>query len=268
MKSIPQIIKELKSGVVKISFYQGEKRVNSGSGFLCRERLISNNHVFFDPNNNPLEGTMVGIRLGNMAVIEDDLIKMSYENFMEKLESSSSSENYDYSIFKINEIDYNKCFQFELGDHDDTEEGEQVLIMGYPFGLNNLTSHLGYASSIFNKGGINIIQLDASVNNGNSGGPLINIKTHKVVGIITRKQTGLAEQFDELIKSFDANIDLLLRLKGSLRWGGLDIMDIFSASQRQMKSIAWNIKRSSNVGIGFAFSCNKLKEEKFYVSKS
>ncbi len=268
MSKIPQIIKNLKSGVAKISFYKDGTRISSGSAFLCRKRLISNNHVFFDPNAKSLEGTIVSVRFGNMNTREDDLIKMPYEDFMKKLENSSPTEMYDYSIFKLDQIDSNKYFQFELGDHNDIEEGEQVLIMGYPFDQINLTSHIGYISSIFNEKDINVIQLDASVNNGNSGGPLIDLKTYEVVGIISRKQTGLAEQFDELIKSFDDNINLLSRLKGTLRWGNLDIMDIFSVSQRQMQSIAWNLKRSSNVGIGFAFSCDKLKKEKFYAQKS
>jgi len=31
-----------------------------------------------------------------------------------------------------------------------------------------------------------------------------------------------------------------------------------------MKAIAINIKRSANVGIGYAFSCDKLQKEDFY----
>lgn len=61
---------------------------------------------------------------------------------------------------------------------------------------------------------MNVIQLDASVNNGNSGGPLVDLNTKKVVGIVTRKDTGLYKQFDDLIASFDTNIEVLKKLQG------------------------------------------------------
>lgn len=267
MNNTPGIIKKVKSGVVQIIFYRNGEKINSGSGFLCCNRLISNNHVFY-PDGIPLNDTTVGIRFGNMLISDDDLIKISYEKFMKKLEAFSQPELSDYAILKLDEEECNGRYQFELIDHSNVKEGEEILIMGFPFGSRNLTSHIGYISSIYNNGVVDIIQLDASTNNGNSGGPVIDLKTCKVVGYVTRKQTGLAEQFDELIKSFDTNIEVLTRLKGTLRWGDLDIMDIFSASQRQMKSIAWNLKRASNTGIGFAFSCNKLMSESFYGKKS
>lgn len=267
MNNIPEIIKKVKSGVVQIIFYRNGEKINSGSGFLCCNRLISNNHVFY-PDGIPLNDTTVGIRFGDMLISNDDLIKISYDDFIKKMETSSPQEFNDYAIFKLDEGEYNGRYQFELIDHPSVKEGEKILIMGFPFGSRNLTSHIGYISSIYNNGVVDIIQLDASTNNGNSGGPVIDLKTCKVVGYVTRKQTGLAEQFDELVKSFDANIEVLTRLKGTLSWGKLDIMDIFSASQRQMKSIAWNLKRASNTGIGFAFSCNKLISEPFYDKKS
>ena len=46
--------------------------------------------------------------------------------------------------------------------------------------------------------GVDIIQLDASVNSSNSGGPLIHPESGDVFGIITRKATGLTDMFDEL----------------------------------------------------------------------
>lgn len=277
MNSIPKIIKEIKSGVVQINFYDAGEKISSGSGFLCKDKLITNNHVFY-PQGITLEETSVSIRFGDTSYGEDDPILTNFKDLKEFINVGSTEENFDYLVIDLNKslkaiqhikindklVNLDKRYKFELGSHLDVEEGEQILIMGFPFGNKNLTSHIGYVSSIYDNGRVNIIQLDASINNGNSGGPLIDFKTCKAIGTITRKQTGLAEQFDELIKGFDTNINLLSRLKGSLRWGNLDIMDIFSATQRQMKSIAWNIKRSSNVGIGFAFSCENLKKENFY----
>jgi hypothetical protein len=50
------------------------------------------------------------------------------------------------------------------------------------------------------------------VNSGNSGGPLIDLKTGKVAGIITRAETGLLrEQFDRLLQALKDNQRILQR---------------------------------------------------------
>lgn len=264
---IPNIIEKLKSGIVKITFYKNGRKINSGSGFLCRGKLVSNNHVFFDLDKNFFRGTTIGLRFGDMLISGDDSHKMSYEDFMKQLEIGSTEDNFDYAVFNIKEIGCNKRHQFELGDHKDVREGSEVLIMGYPFGENNLTSHVGYVSSIYNNGKTDILQLDASTNNGNSGGPVVDLENLKVVGIVTRKQTGLAEQFDELVKSFDQNIEIFDKAKQAIiTFEGINYKEALKVTQEQMKAISINIKRSANTGIGYAFSCSELKKENFYES--
>ncbi len=76
----------------------------------------------------------------------------------------------------------------DLGDSDQLESGEWALAVGSPLGLAQTftvgvisatgRSHLGIASRE------NFIQTDASINYGNSGGPLVNINA-EVIGINT-----------------------------------------------------------------------------------
>lgn len=263
MNNTVDIINEVKSGVCKISFYdkQGEQ-FNSGSGFLYKESLISNNHVFFDQSDKPFDkDVLVGIRFGNDSYEGKDPITIPYENFMKVIKAGSTRQNFDYAAFEIKEIDWNKHYQFELDSREVAVEGEQVLVMGYPFGARNLTSHIGYISSIYNDGRIDIIQLDISTNNGNSGGPVVDLKTKKVIGYVTRKQTGLAEQFDVLMKSFDQNIEIFDKAsQGVITFGGINYKEALKVTQEQMKVLSTSIKRSANTGIGYAFSLSGLKE--------
>ncbi len=72
-----------------------------------------------------------------------------------------------------------------LGDSDDTRVGEWVIAMGNPFGFQG-TITVGVISakgirSVPN-GQRYVIQTDASINRGNSGGPLVNL-AGEVVGI-------------------------------------------------------------------------------------
>jgi serine protease Do len=74
-----------------------------------------------------------------------------------------------------------------LGDSDNLEVGEWVIAIGNPFGLDH-TVTTGIVSAKGRQIGAgpydNFIQTDASINVGNSGGPLINLRG-EVVGINT-----------------------------------------------------------------------------------
>ena len=133
--------------------------------------------------------------------------------------------------------------------------------MGFQFDQPNLSLHSGILSSRFTNVDVKYLQLDASVNQGNSGGPLIDPKTSEVIGIITRKMTGLTKQFDELLKSFSENIRVLEEAKkgGSIEMFGIDPIDFFKVSQIQMAKISVEIRRSANVGVGYAYELEKVR---------
>jgi serine protease Do len=73
-----------------------------------------------------------------------------------------------------------------LGDSDKVEQGEWVIALGSPFGLQQ-TMTAGIVSALGRDLGAlqqftNFIQTDASINPGNSGGPLVNMNG-EVIGI-------------------------------------------------------------------------------------
>ncbi len=82
-----------------------------------------------------------------------------------------------------------------LGDSDDLAVGDWVLAVGSPFGLQS-TVTAGIVSAVGRRGGpqgniSDFIQTDAAINQGNSGGALVNLRG-EVVGINTwiTSQTG------------------------------------------------------------------------------
>jgi len=98
-------------------------------------------------------------------------------------------------------IDVNGADHVELGNSDDIITGEWVVALGNPFGLFDVSyqptatagivsgTHMDFGKQ--SKGQIyqDMIQTDASINAGNSGGPLVNA-TGKVIGINTFIFTG------------------------------------------------------------------------------
>ena len=89
--------------------------------------------------------------------------------------------------------------------------------------------------------------------------PLPNLLAEEVVGVVTRKATGLTPQFDELLASFDANIKAFEAVQGSVGLSGIDVFQVLTITQIQMKSVAAEISRSANVGIGYAYSLKKVR---------
>jgi S1-C subfamily serine protease len=87
-----------------------------------------------------------------------------------------------------------------LGDSDKVEVGEEVFVVGAPYGLGRtLTAgHISARHSSDNKtidaALMEFLQTDAAINQGNSGGPMFNMNG-EVIGIVTRilSQSGGSE---------------------------------------------------------------------------
>jgi hypothetical protein len=257
MPSFQELIVNLRSGVISISFYLNDVLISSGSGFIYKGKLVSNNHVF-NPNEHPFDSqVVVGIRFGDTSQYSNDDFRVKYGDL--KLMTGSDESSYDYAVYEF-PTEVKERYNFDIG-HSGMVEGKQVMLLGYPFGSKYMTSHIGYISALFEKGSVKYIQLDASVNSGNSGGPLIDTDNGNILGIITRKQTGLSDKFDDLITSFDENIKALEAIRGTVRFSGVDPIDVLQVSQRQMQTVTEDMKRSANTGIGYAFDCEKLANE-------
>jgi serine protease Do len=72
--------------------------------------------------------------------------------------------------------------EIRLGKYEDMKDGDPVVAIGHPYGLN-YTATQGVISKVDRiRDGLKFIQIDAAINPGNSGGPLVNTKG-EVIGI-------------------------------------------------------------------------------------
>lgn len=173
-----------------------------GSGVCVSENgyILTNSHVVNDCNN-------ITLYLSDKTQTTASIV---YEDTVLDLAILKSKKNLPY---------------LNLGDSDDLNVGEEVLAVGTPLSLTlvhtftkGIVSALNRTLKVSNTSGEgymqNLIQHDASLNPGNSGGPLINSKG-EVVGINTLKITcgegiGFAiptKSFSSLLKNFVSNIN-------------------------------------------------------------
>jgi S1-C subfamily serine protease len=254
-----KVINEVKSGVVHLLFQDTfGKKISSGSAFLSNGKLITCDHVVTQPFP---QNTSVHIRFEDSSKIDfsEDIV-LSIAELRTRIKLRSPEDQNDYCLLDVPEINYADRYNFEIANPEtDAQVGIEILFMGYPFDHYNLVSHRGYISSLFKKNDFYTFQLDASVNASNSGGPLVHPYTKKVLGIITRKETSLRQDFEKLINVLDQNVQILSQPTGTTAiMAGINIKEAILATQIQMRVVVENMKRSSNAGIGFAFDLAAL----------
>ena len=144
-----------------------ERKASSlGSGFIIRKEgiVVTNNHV--------------------IANAEDIIVRIGDKEY--KAEVLGSDPYADVAVLKIK--DTKAVFEtVNFGDSDKSRVGDWVIAIGNPFGLGGTVTS-GIISA--RNRDINLtryddfIQTDASINQGNSGGPLFNLNG-EVIGINT-----------------------------------------------------------------------------------
>lgn len=158
---------------------------------------------FFDESfpyhNAPREQVVTG--QGSGVIISGDGYVLTNEHVIHRAEkiTVTTSDNKKHAAklvgsdpmldLAIIKMDGNNFPCAELGDSDAAQVGEWVIAIGSPLGYENtvtvgVLSAKGREISSEVEGYANLLQTDAAINRGNSGGPLIDI-TGKVIGINT-----------------------------------------------------------------------------------
>ena len=170
--TIINAVEKVKTAVVKIEIYKKEKDKDilsgTGSGFLFSSDgyLFTNSHVVHN-------GGLIKIKLYDGSTAQATLL--------------GEDPDTDLAILKISEIAFTPV---KLGDAEELKIGQLVIAIGNPLGFQH-TVTAGVVSALGRtlegqSGRMmdSMIQTDAALNPGNSGGPLINADG-EVVGINT-----------------------------------------------------------------------------------
>lgn len=250
-----ELISALRSGVVRLAFFNDSEQVGSGSGFLSNGFLVTCSHII---RRYPFDA--VEITFGDQTSTPITPIRYATDNLYQCIINESLESEYDYAILKIDEPELQDRYQFPIKYMKGEIVGEQVLFFGFPFGSQHLTSHVGYISADFWSNKIHIFQIDGSINPGNSGGPLVHIGSGAAVGMVTRTQTGLEKDFDDLITAISNNVKALEQSGRGARMtiGGIDPIQATKVTMGILAKLSANLKRSANVGIGYAFSSEHI----------
>ncbi len=179
-KRLTQVYKNTVPSVVNVanikfadSFFYGKVEVpqGTGTGFVWDKKghIVTNFHV---------------VQGGNSFVITFHNDKKQY-----KAEVVGIAPKQDIAVLKLKELPKD-LKPIEIGTSKDLVVGQMALALGNPYGFDHSLSQ-GIISALGRKidgiGGVKIhdmIQTDASINQGNSGGPLLN-SSGELIGVNT-----------------------------------------------------------------------------------
>ena len=149
-----------------------------GSGFVVDKagHIVTNYHV--------VQGAdQIRVSFSNRDTVEAELV--------------GTDPSTDLAVLQVDES-ASALTPLPLGDSAKVEVGDQVVAIGNPFGLDR-TATAGIVSALQrfirapNQFTIDhVIQTDAPINHGNSGGPLLNTRG-QVIGVNTQIETGGAD---------------------------------------------------------------------------
>lgn len=171
--------------VVNIEIAQRTSLANaldgSGSGFVFDDRghIITNAHVVQDAA---------------------EILVTFHDGYVTTAEIIGTDEYSDLAVIRV-DVDERRLIPVQMGDSNALLVGQRIVAIGNPFGLQSsmtqgIISALGRAlpsARLLNQSqqsfsNPSIIQIDAAVNPGNSGGPLLNYNG-EVIGVNTAIRT-------------------------------------------------------------------------------
>ena len=147
----------------------------SGTGFIISSDgyILTNNHVVETAYKQDLKVTVM---LYDGTEYEAKIVGVE-------------GDNNDIAVLKIDAVGLNAA---TLGNSDEMKVGESVYLVGNPLGELTYTMTAGIISALDREiaaeqdSSVNMFQLDAAVNSGNSGGPVYNSRG-QVIGVVTAK---------------------------------------------------------------------------------
>ncbi len=212
----------------------GEERGVSGlgSGIIVEQRgkkvyVVTNNHVIGDAEE-------ISVRLSDGREFPSELV--------------GRDERKDIALLSFQTEE--PIPTAEVGDSDNLRPGDIVFAVGSPYGLSSTITN-GIVSAVKRRGGpgdniSDFIQTDASINQGNSGGALVDIEG-KVVGINTwiTSPTGgnIGLGFSIPINNIRRSLQGLMA-EGAPRYGWLGV-SLAPAPDGQPGSLVWQIFKGS-----------------------
>ena len=128
--------------------------------------------------------------------------------------------------------------------------GKRLIFAGYPHGFSDLLTSEAIISAPMEDGKFAI---DGMVNGGNSGGPIIELESGDVVGIVTERRYPGKVEADAIAERSKRLLVEIGNMGVNVRFGGVDFARVNSLYAESLATIVKILESNANPGIGIGF---------------
>jgi hypothetical protein len=216
--------------------------VDTLTGFKVNKFLVTSQHAFYVEKAHKVEISFVDSDANTVTAT----MRIPYTEFIKEHRIGVFNSNGHYAIFNIDLPDFENIPGLLMSESQNFSIGSQVAVLAFSGGCSNLSLTTGIISSmIVNSQGIRLIQFDGNTCFGNSGAPLIDPSTLKVIGIVSRRSTPASNAYQQLMGIISTNLDELRKVESKVKYGEIDPIQVLIANQNQLKHLATNIYKYS-----------------------
>lgn len=187
-------IKEVKTSIIAVGFSPTPNQITiTGSGFCVSgdSKILTAAHIY---NQTPpqFQSKLMGMTMDKQEPGGLEHYTWLPLNFVKKDDKS------DFALFKTSGYEKTLLKPLDLGDSEKVEVGQEAYFIGFPYAAQLINDKFGVTLVVNRTIVSNIKQdgidpahprnwfiVDAISNLGNSGSPLIDMETNRVVGVMS-----------------------------------------------------------------------------------
>ncbi len=225
-----EIYQKTGPGVVLILASEGSRMGSVGTGSIIREDglIITNAHVFIRQGSKKLKSDIA-------VFLKPDRVTGNHKkDLSQKYKGRMVSYNIPLDLALVKIVDINKPLaRVDFADAENVGIGDKVYAIGHPEqgGLWSLTTGVISAFRV-NYGGVpgkDLFQTDASINRGNSGGPLLDEE-----GVMVGINSLIARKASDGLTITDVNFSI--KSSVAIKW--LNSLGYHFTAKRQTVAVA------------------------------
>ena len=194
MAKLSKNINEIKSGVVAIGFTPSPAQVTIvGSGFCVSGdgKILTAAHIWNQVPNDQRPNMKA------FVMVEEAMDYLDRYKWI-PVELVKKDDQSDIALLRLTEYEGTLLKPLKIGDSDSVEVGQEVYFIGFPYAAQLMNDGFG-VTLVVNKSIVSTLKregntaehkrswifVDTISNPGNSGCPLIDVETNRVIGLNT-----------------------------------------------------------------------------------
>jgi len=251
-----QLWQDFHNAVCSINFYSDKGiKLTSFTGFKANQFIVTDERVYSLTNYDRVVFQFVH----NDGFTHNQTIHLTYHEFTDRINRLTEYEKEGYALIDIEDIDNLDIPSMIIETGSSVSVGESIGVIGYHIDQENISLHKGIVSSFFKSpDGKRFIQFDAAIKQGNSGSPLINLSTGKVIGVVGYRLSSITRAYESFKLILDENLKMLKKSEGKMTILDIDPIQVLVANQHQLKQISREFYRSATLSFGYAHEIHSI----------